>query len=101
MLNLSDKKVTRAQLVTEIEELRTRESLAREARQHLQNAIDEADAKIANLEHKCAVLDTDVHNMLGTIRVMADASRAVRIRAKSVQCADLAIALPMRNTDTL
>lgn len=100
MLTITNK-TKRAVLTTEIETLRVLASLDRETIEHLKRELLDAERREANHEHRCAVLETDVHNMLGTIRVMADSSRVVRIRRASVQSADMATALPSRNTDTL
>lgn len=122
MLNITSK-TTRQELLHEIDILRTEARIVGD--QHVArvtelqakhaDAIEEhergaaglrdqlAEAKdiAAHLAHKAEVAETDVHNLLGAIRVMADSSRVVRIRAKSVKSADMATALPSRNTDKI
>lgn len=61
----------------------------------------ETKERAEHAERKVYVLETDVHNMLGTIRIMADSSREVRVRRSSLRDADIALALPSRNTDKL
>lgn len=67
------------------------------------NALEEkllaARVALANANRTISVRDTDIHNLLGAIRVMADSSREVRIRASTVRDADMAVAMPARNTD--
>lgn len=58
-----------------------------------------AGEKLANAERTIGVRDTDIHNLLGALRVMADSSREVRIRKSTVRDSDLALAMPARNTD--
>lgn len=108
------KKTPRSALVAEIELLRTlRDSAARaEHDKHDKHAdivaalennarlsLAEATERAEHAEHKADVLETDVHNLLGALRVMADSSRVVRIRRSSVKPSDIATALPHRNTD--
>jgi hypothetical protein len=100
MLNITDK-TKRAELITEIETLRTKASLDKEVREHFTKRLTEAENEIAHLTHRAEVAETDVHNLLGAIRVMADSSRVVRIRSKSIKPADMATALPSRNTDKI
>lgn len=100
MLNITNK-TKRGELVAEIERLRTEAALQTERLKWQGEAASAAEVRAQNAEHKIEVLETDVANMLGTIRVMADSSRAVRIRRKSVQDANLATALPYRNTEQL
>lgn len=111
MLNITNK-TTRGKLILEIEGQRIdAKRVAEEHAKALENLgrqLDEQLAKLRdaenerkNLEHKCAVLETDVHNLLGALRVMADSSRVVRIRSKSIKSAEMATGLPYRNTDTL
>lgn len=100
MLNITNK-TKRGELVAEIERLRTEAALQTERLKWQGEAASAAEVRAQNAEHKIEVLETDVANMLGTIRVMADSSRAVRIRRKSVQDANLATALPYRNTEEL
>lgn len=98
-------KTTRADLIAEITHLREqtvlREHEDAQRTQALTLQRDDARERAAHAEHKVEVLETDVHNMLGTIRVMADSSREVRIRKASVRDSDLCYALPVRNTDKL
>lgn len=101
MLTLTPK-TTKTELITEITAERERfanwqhEQIARAKQLTAQR--DEARARAAAAEHKVSVLETDVHNLLGALRVMADSAREVRIRRSSVRDADLALALPFRNT---
>lgn len=95
------KKTTRAELVTEIEALRAGIKQQAEENEQQRVLLHAARVRSQNLEHKVEVLETDVHNLLGAIRVFADSARTVRIRAKSVQSADMAVALPFRNTEAL
>jgi hypothetical protein len=73
----------------------------RETINELRASLREANETAGHLAHKAEVAETDVHNLLGALRVMADSSRSVRIRARSVQSADMATALPYRNTDKI
>ncbi len=100
MLNITPK-TKRDDLIIEILTLRRNATLHDAEIERLETR-QRADAEtIRNLEHKAEVLETDVANMLGTIRVMADSARRVRIRASSVQREDIGSALPFRNTDKL
>lgn len=111
MLNITNK-TTRAALILEIEGQRI--DASRVAKTHaeaiaaLGRQLDEALDKVRtegeradHLAHKADVAETDVHNLLGAIRVMADSSRVVRIRARSVKSDNMATALPVRNTDKI
>lgn len=122
MLNITSK-TTRRELILEIEMQRIElkripehhaEDLAIIAAKHaealeahergaagLRDQLREAKDIAGHLAHKAEVAETDVHNLLGALRVMADSSRSVRIRARSVQSADMATALPYRNTDKI
>lgn len=111
MLNITNK-TKRGELVAEIERLRNEATMQAGHHAHaeteLRTKLEAVEAKLLeartdtiHAERKCEILETDVHNLLGTIRVMADSSREVRIRASSVRSSDIALALPHRNTDKL
>jgi ubiquinone biosynthesis protein COQ9 len=122
MLNITTK-TTRQELLHEIDVLRTSARIigdthtaalealkakhAEALEEHergaagLRDQLAEAKDIAGHLAHKAEVAETDVHNLLGALRVMADSSRSVRIRSRSVQSADMATALPYRNTDKI
>lgn len=93
MLNIT-KKTSRQDLVTEIETQRMQIDVLKEIEQKAHN-------RAAHAEHVLALRETDVANLLGTIRVMSDSSRLVRIRRSSVRDADMAVALPSHNAEKL
>ena len=83
----------------EMSTLRSQVSAEKAMRADAEGALT-TSVEIANgLRHKVEVLETDVHNLLGAIRVMADSSREVRIRKSSVRDSGIGLALPQRNTD--
>lgn len=97
--------MTRDQLVAEIERLESQEqeserlharSVARfsEANTELAVKLVDAQREAAEVRRRCEILETDVHNLLGTIRVMADRSREVRIRKSTVRDSDIGYAMP-------
>lgn len=104
MLNITNK-TPRAALVTEIESMRIDHqralNLADSNNEALGTALDASRLEAAHYKRKAELLATDRDNLLGTIRVMADSSREVRIRKSSVRDADMAYALPAHNAEKL